>query len=271
MKETSNSENATQLDRLQAAETVARKAYDALQDHPSPRQEVPAPEGKIGVLTAADLLIDETIVQQLESEFPRDNVLTEERGYVCNSSESGTWIIDPLDGSKEFKMEIPECGICIGYFDDNCNQFGVVVNPVDGTYISSGSLVAPEWRTTELSEAKISVSRSEVKRGWWDDFGLDVEGVGSIAWKICQVALGQYDATITYTPKNIWDVSAAIAIAEAAGCVVTDGKGEPLKYDIESPLITSGIIVSSPRIADALIEHATPWIANRPSDQMDAR
>ncbi len=252
--------------------------WQKLKQHPNPRREMPPVAGKTGIVTEADMLIDREIIRMLETYFVEDGILTEESGYNPPRSGRTIWVIDPLDGSKEYHNKIAECCICVARINQQTN-LAIAVNPISGEYMYADGL-GTAWHENgqmhtsnciNLDEANITVSRSEHSRGWWDDFGLQTVPMGSIAWKIIQVAAGNSDATITYTPKNIWDVAAAIYIAESAGCIVTDALGRPLVLDPLQPLIQQGIIVAAPGIAKALIDHTAPWVGSRPRSQMDAR
>lgn len=241
----------------------------------APRQQAAAPADKVGLLTEADLAIDRHLRSVLAHLAPQDAILTEESGVTGAAGASCTWVIDPLDGTKEFAAGIPECAIVVAHFRPQL-ALGIVQNLLTGemAWAESGGARSDNLRPsacTDLAQARITVSRSEHKRGWWQDFGIPTLPVGSIAWKVAQVALGHSDATITYTPKSTWDVAGAIYLAHAAGCVVTDGSGAPLSLKAQVVELNQGIIVAVPGIADALIAHAVPWIARRPASQMDAR
>lgn len=241
----------------------------------SPRELAQAPADKVGLLTAADLAIDQHLRSALAQLAPDDGILTEESGITGGSHTDCTWVIDPLDGTKEFAASIPECAIVVAHFRPEL-ALGIVQNLLthELAWAEAGSARSDNLHAselTDLSRARITVSRSEHKRGWWSDFGLPTLPVGSIAWKIAQVALGQAEATITYTPKSVWDVAGAIFLAQTAGCVITDGAGRPLALNPRSIELKHGIIVASPGIAAELIAHTVPWIARRPANQMDAR
>lgn len=257
--------------------STVRQIVAVLSEQRNATADADRPDGKIGVLTKGDLLAEQMLVAAIQADFPDDHILTEESGMLPGTSDR-TWIFDPMDGSKEFRLKIPECCICAVLHDPD-PLLAVVMNPYNqdqftavqnrGAALNGVPLEVP--LRTELQGSRIIVSGSELKRGWWDSFPLPVEAVGSIAWKIVEVAAGRADATITYTPKYIWDVAAAVLIAREAGCIVTDGKGQPVELKANTDKLTAGLIVSAPGIAEELANLSVPWIADRPSNQMDAR
>jgi len=155
---------------------------------------------------------------------------------------SRTWIVDPLDGTKEFVQGIPEWCVSIGLVEDTRPVAGGILVPTRGLTII-GSLetgvrvndVPANVRPHEtLDGITVLASRSEVKRGQWQRFSnapFAVQPMGSVAYKMGLVAAGLADATWTLVPKNEWDVAAGAALVHAAGGTVWRPDGEPLRFN----------------------------------------
>ncbi|HTU47741.1 MAG TPA: 3'(2'),5'-bisphosphate nucleotidase CysQ [Bryobacteraceae bacterium] len=138
------------------------------------------------------------------------------------------WIVDPLDGTREFAAGIPEWCISVGLVEDGRVIAGGIRNPAtDETFLGSietGLIYngnrARCSQTKGLSSATVLASRSEVKRGEWRQFEncpFAVKAMGSVAYKLALVAAGVADATWTLCPKHEWDVAAGVALIESAG------------------------------------------------------
>lgn len=141
------------------------------------------------------------------------------------------WIVDPLDGTKEFVAGIPEWCISIAMVEDGRAIAGGICNPATKetflgsreTGITYNGCGAQASRKNSLEGAMVLASRSEVRRGDWacfDDSPFIFRPMGSVAYKMALIASGLADATWTLTPKNEWDIAAGVALVEAAGGVV---------------------------------------------------
>jgi len=179
------------------------------------------------------------------------------------------WVVDPLDGTREFVEGIPEWCISIGLVERGQAVAGGIFNPITNEKIigSIGGGVTYNGEPVHASHkgsldgALVLGSRSEAKRGEWKRFeGLPfrVRNIGSVAYKLGLVAAGKADATWTLVPKNEWDVAAGTALVLAAGGFVRRLEGEPPKFNNRSPLMT-GLIAGGPNLRreiDSLLDGA---------------
>jgi len=207
-------------------------------------------------LTVADTEADEVIKRIALGAFPDDGWLSEEtRDSPERLGKSRVWIVDPLDGTKEFVAHIPEFCVCVALVVDGVVMVGVCYNPVEdllfaarrggGTTLNGRAVnCTPK---TELDGATILASRSEDKRGEWDDYKplMNVTPTGSVAYKFALISAGRADATFSLTPKNEWDICAGTMLVEEAGGVVTDRFGKPLTFNNEKTLLPGLIAASS--------------------------
>jgi len=149
---------------------------------------------------------------------------------------------------------IPEWCISVAMVENGRAVAGGICNPATGqAFLGSletgvtynGQPAEPSARAS-LDGAVVLASRSEVKRGEWEQFrgrGFEIRQMGSVAYKLAMVSAGRADATWTLTPKNEWDVAAGVALIEAAGGFGS-GLGEsPLVFNNRSPLM-AGLVAS---------------------------
>jgi myo-inositol-1(or 4)-monophosphatase len=214
-------------------------------------------------VTAADLAINKVLLEMLVEDG--DGWLSEE---TLDSPErlekSRVWIVDPVDGTKEFVEGIDEWCISIGLAIDGKVVAGGICNPAtDELFLGSietpvtlnGSEVRVTQRT-DLQDATVLASRSELKRGEWERFKsgpLSTIPMGSVAYKLARVSAGLDDATFTLVPKNEWDIAAGIALVQAAGGKVVDKEGKPFTFNNRKTLVT-GMIACGGNMFDNLME-----------------
>ena len=212
-------------------------------------------------VTEADLALDKVLHKELLR--AGEGWLSEESvDDASRLSKSRVWVVDPLDGTREFVAGIPEFCVSIGVVEDGRAVAGGICNPATGETVMgaidcgvtyNGEPVTASQRKI-LSGAVILASRSEIKRGEWRQFsgeGLEITAVGSVAYKLALVAAGRADATFTLTPKNEWDVIAGAALVEsAAGFVATLDKAK-VTGNRRNPRI-AGLMACGPFLKDEL-------------------
>jgi myo-inositol-1(or 4)-monophosphatase len=228
-------------------------------------------EYKIGhdPVTEADRALDAVLRQEL---------LREGEGWLSEESvddpirlqRSRVWVVDPLDGTREFVKGIPEFCVSIGYVQDGRPVAGGIYNPAtDETFLGSidsgvlynGKPSQPSQRKS-LDGALVLASRSEVKRGEWKAFenlNLNIRPMGSVAYKLALVAAGLADVTFTLTPKNEWDVVAGAALVQSAGGFVSTLEKTDLIANRRDPLL-SGLLACGPFLKDELLALISPHV-----------
>jgi myo-inositol-1(or 4)-monophosphatase len=228
-------------------------------------------KSKDNPVTQADLDADELIRGALQSSYPEDGLLTEEsRDDGLRLERSRTWIVDPIDGTREFSKGIPEFAVSIALVVGGEPVVGVVHNPIEeftawaqlggGTFKSRGdSIKAQRCRVTgceTLADARVLGSRSEDKRGMIDpyrDWFGELVTMGSIAWKLALIATGAADFNLSLKPKNEWDVCAGDLLVREAGGRYLDLAGEPLQYNRPDPLREEPMISGSPALIEEFL------------------
>ncbi len=233
---------------LEVAVEAARKAALAIRAiHDQDDFAVQMKSDGRGPLTEADLAANRILIATLTAAFPEDGLLSEEsRDDGARLGKRRVWIIDPLDGTREFTLRVPEFVVSVGLVVDGAPTLGVLCNPLTGE-LFTGIVGQGAWydgapaHTTDrdsLDGARLLVSRSEHGKGWFDAYKdrTTLEPMGSVAYKLGLVGVGRADATFTPKPRNEWDLAAGVAIVLAGGGRATDGTGQPYRFNQADPL-----------------------------------
>ncbi len=222
-------------------------------------------KSKDNPVTLADLESDRHIRAGLAAAFPDDAILSEET--VDDASRlacSRVWIVDPMDGTKEFTQGIPEYAVSIALVENGEPVVGVVENPAARTVVwgqRGGGAFRDGERVhvssaTSLEEVVVIASRSEIRRGEFDRFEgwfKEIRPVGSIAWKLACVASGEGDFNLSVAPKNEWDVCAGDLLVREAGGAYLDFERATRRYNQEKTLIDAGMVAGSDALIDAFL------------------
>jgi myo-inositol-1(or 4)-monophosphatase len=220
-------------------------------------------------VTEADRAIDAVL---------RQNLLRDGEGWLSEESvdnftrldKKHVWVVDPLDGTREFVKGIPEFCVSIGFVEDGHPVAGGIYNPatdeafvgsIDAGVLYNGRPAHASARAS-LAGALVLASRSEVKRGEWRAFEngpLRIHAMGSVAYKLARVSAGLADVTFTLTPKNEWDVAAGAALVLSSGGFVTTLENKPFRANNRNPLL-SGLIASGPHLRTELLAMLQPHI-----------
>ena len=206
-------------------------------------------KGDESPLTAADKGAHEVIVQALAGLTPDIPVLSEESGPEVMGLRHGWsryWLVDPLDGTKEFVSRNGEFTVNIALIEDGKPLWGLVYAPVlDRLWYGGKGMGA--WRVAdgkreaiqtlphqEGSPWRVVGSRNHLSRETLDylaPFGdIELVSMGS-SLKFCIIAEGGAELYPRLAPTCEWDTAAAQAVLEGAGGSVTRLDGSPLAYN----------------------------------------
>jgi len=256
---------------LKVAQDAAYAAGQVLLSYYSSRYEV-YEKVKDNPVTTADLKANELLHKTLLGAFPDAGWLSEESAdNPDRMKKEWLWVVDPLDGTKEFIEGVDEFAVSIGLVHEHRPVLAVTYNPPanirvhcikgSGTFANDAPVNVTRRKT--LAGATVLSSRSETKRGLFDPFKdiLDVRPTGSVAHKLAQMASGQGDITFSLVPKNEWDICAGVLLAEEAGATVTDLGGNPFLFNQENTLRNGVVAASDLLYADLfeLIRSKTQW------------
>ena len=220
-------------------------------------------KGDNSPLTEADLAAHDIIIEMLQ-DLDNTPVVSEE-GRVGNPANSDTcWLVDPLDGTKEFIKRNGMFTVNIALMKRKKNRwkpiFGVVHAPVTKTTWFGGTMLPSERRGPDgsgLIMVKPSNKNSPVRlvasgshRGSNDEEfakklgNYDLVRMGS-SLKACIVAEGNADLYPRFGPTSCWDIAAAHAVILGAGGSVLGPKGYTLDYDVIDKILNPHFIVTS--------------------------
>ena len=222
-------------------------------------------------LTEADTEVNDALRKSLPR--PGEGWLSEESADdLERRSRTRVWIVDPLDGTREFVEGIPEWCVSVGLVESGRAVAGGIFSPSTGRTIlgslETGVSLNGQPCTTRpvevLEGVEVLASRSETKRGEWKRFDsapFGIRPMGSVAYKMGLVAAGLADATWTLLPKHEWDVAAGTALVEAAGGEVRLPDGSPPVFNQEKPLF--GGLLAAPR---GMTEVILRYLREHPAD-----
>jgi len=211
-------------------------------------------------LTQADLASHNCIVAGLKQLTPDIPIISEEEGLPAFEERrqwQRYWLIDPLDGTKEFVNRNGEFTVNIALIDSHRPVFGVVYVPVqDKTYLGcdghgaelrEGGSVLP-IRVAAASGTPVRIVGSRSHRGSSLDTFLERLGetdmipMGS-SLKFCVIAEGRADIYPRLGPTSEWDTAAAQAVVEQAGGKVLELDGRPLSYNAKDDILNPWFVV----------------------------
>lgn len=243
-------DRARDLRRIALALSAARSVFRGS----TPEQRVATAKASGDPVTEVEKLVNSTLQATLCRKG--DGWLSEETADDPARLSCGrVWIVDPIDGTREFVEGIPEFAVSVGLAVEGRAVAGGVFNPAtDEMFLGAegmgvtlnGEPTTPSARGS-LDGAVVLASRSELKRGEWSRFSpapFNVRPLGSAAYKLARVAAGQADATWSVVPKNEWDIAGGIALLLAAGGRAVALDGAPLRFNSPNPLL-SGFIAST--------------------------
>ncbi len=214
-------------------------------------------------VTAADLESDRAIAEKLRAAFPDDALLSEEPvADPARTENARVWIVDPMDGTKEFTKRIPEFCVSIALCENGEPVVGVIQNPLAGVAVwaSRGGGCFRDGEPVRVSSvsalgnAVMIASRTEISRDKFaahDGWFKEIKPVGSIAWKLACVACGDGDLNVSLAPKNEWDVCAGDVLVRVAGGVYVAFDGSQRVYNQSDPLIETFMAAGPPVLVDA--------------------
>ena len=255
---------------------AARMAGNIINDVYQTKYTIDYKRGDNSPVTVADRKANQKIHEIVRESFPEYGWLSEET--VDSKDRLGArrvWIVDPMDGTMEFINRIPEFSVSIGLIEGSFPILGVVYNPRseelfwairgEGTWCNGRRIQVPT--TTRLKEAKILSSRSETKRGEWNEFRelFTAQPMGSIAYKLACIAKGKADGSFTLVPKNEWDICAGTILVQEAGGQVTTLKDTPILFNQPKTLL-QGLVASNGHLHSELMTLITPRLKDRHYD-----
>lgn len=208
-------------------------------------------------VTAADIAAHQIIVQGLMALTPGIPVLSEEDppSWDIRQHWQRYWLVDPLDGTKEFIKRNGEFTVNIALIEEGKPVLGVVYAPVlnvmygaaDGKAWKEESGIRKPIQVRDARPPLVVISRShsdDELQEYLQQLGEhQTTSIGS-SLKFCLVAEGQAQLYPRFGPTNVWDTAAGHAVAAAAGAHVHDWQGKTLDYTPRESFLNPGFRVS---------------------------
>jgi myo-inositol-1(or 4)-monophosphatase len=212
-------------------------------------------------VTEADTAVNAVLRKELQRDG--EGWLSEETpDDLARLDRSRLWVVDPLDGTREFVEGVGEFCVSIALVERGCPVAGGIFNPVTEEFFLGSAAAGVTYngkpakasQRSTLAGATILASRSETKRGEWKRFAeaeFKVRPMGSVAYKLALVSAGLADATFTLTPKHEWDIAGGVALVESAGGAALTLETTPVRFNNRSVLV-SGLLACGPFLKDPL-------------------
>jgi len=225
---------------------------------------------------AGDAAAQDLLSRRLAEQRPGDQVLSEEAADpAARVTADRVWIVDPLDGTREFaEPGRTDWAVHVALWDRSANGLvaGAVALPALGAcYATDVPPVLPPRRPGE--RLRIAVSRSRppaLVAGLADRLGADLVAMGSAGVKCAAVWRGEVDLYVHAGGQYEWDSAAPVAVARAAGLHASRIDGSELEYNRPDPLLPD-LVVCRGDLADQVLA-AIAGLADRPAEgRADAR
>ena len=205
-------------------------------------------------VTTADLKADSILRKGLTEAFPGTGWLSEEtRDDYSRLDKKMVWVVDPIDGTKEFVSGIPEYAVSVALVEHGLPILATVYNPAtkellaaargQGAWLNGKAINAEHAISTK---PVLLASRSEIQRGEFEPFEpfARIRPCGSIAYKLALVAAGMADATFSLGPKNEWDIAAGVLLVSESGGNANNLNGKPFIFNQRTTLV-DGIVAAT--------------------------
>ena len=213
-------------------------------------------KGRSDIVTDVDVEVENLVLGKLKYEYPDFSVLAEESAPIQTNSEY-TWVIDPIDGTRNYAEGIPHFCILVALAKGSDVELGITYDPITeelftaqkgmGAFLN-GDLISVTNKE-EISECLLGFDLGYVDqkagtaldmiRSLWPGF-QSMRLMGSAGLGMAYASAGRLDLYFHHS-LSPWDMAAGLILAREAGGAVVDRQGNPAN------LFTPSVIVSSPR------------------------
>lgn len=228
---------------------------------------------KFDFVTTADIESEKYILSRLKKEFPKDSILSEEKGNATTNNSENIWMVDPLDGTKNFKNGGIGYAVMIGLCKNGEPVLGVVYIPATSVLLyaekGKGAYIRMNGIDDRLHVSKIKhmkdaklitrIASGDVREEDKLYEFLDVKEripESSVGIKLGLIAKSEADFHISSNSKTSkWDTCAPQIILEEAGGHITDINGKPLDYNQKDSLWKVSFIASNKLLHPEIIKN----------------
>ena len=215
---------------------------------------------------AGDRAAHELLMDLLRQHRPDDAVLSEEgKDDKARLSAKRVWIVDPLDGTREFS-EPPrdDWAVHVALWEDGDLVAGAVAQPGLGTTFSTGEPPVVPPRTSDRPRIAVSRTRPpEFVKALAEEIDAELVPMGSAGAKVISVARDVTDAYVHAGGQYEWDSAAPVAVARSAGLHTSRADGAPLEYNQDDVLLPD-LLVCRPELAGQITTFVQRYWAENP-------
>lgn len=222
-------------------------------------------------VTVADREANDFIVEELRRLFPEDAILSEEMADTGDRlTQRRVWMIDPMDGTREFIEHRPDFAVQIGLIVDGTPTLGVVYQPITDklffaergrqAFLENGGNTTRLHVSKESTSSQMAIVLSRSHRSGRVDLIAQEFGIrhslrmGGVGLKVGLICEGQAHLYLHLGNKtHVWDTCAPEAILTEAGGRMTDAFGDPLQYTRAEVTNPHGVIASTGLIHDRVL------------------
>ncbi len=236
---------------LKGYNAVNRQIWDKSHNHP---------------VTQTDIDVNDYLQNRLIQARPDYGWLSEETKddksrHQCRRS----FVVDPIDGTRAFIDRTPHFAISVAVIENGLPIVAALYNPLKDEFYTAIKAKGAALNGTPIKVSPCNAIKNcrmigyprKFRRLGWPPMNVSV--VNSMAYRMCLVASGAYDATIAFTPKSDWDLAAAVLIISEAGGITTTITGAPIRFDDEKTS-NLGVICAGPNLQPLLLEQIKPLI-----------
>ena len=212
-------------------------------------------------VTQADLAAEKVIINGLK-EFNYGILSEETLDDVSRFENNRVWVIDPLDGTKDFIQQTGEFSFIVGLVEDGKPVMGVVYQPTEEKiyYAVKGQGAFLETKDGKVSQLRVSgvdnmtkmkmfISRNHLmthEQKFIDKFEIETITCGSAGVKICRLTEQDADIYVNSSDRTgEWDICAGDIIIQEAGGMITDLDGKEFTYNRDNSINKNGFLVSN--------------------------
>jgi len=208
---------------------------------------------------AGDKRSHDFLMAALTAERPADVVLSEEGSDdPARLTARRVWIVDPLDGTREFsELGREDWAVHVALWQDGALVAGAVALPAQGVTLATPHVAAPP---SAPAKPRVVVSRTRppaIALAVRDALGGELVEMGSAGAKVASVVQGLSDVYVHAGGQYEWDSAAPVAVARAAGLHTSRLDGAPLMYNQTDTLLPD-LIVCRPEYAEAVLRVSAP-------------
>jgi 3'(2'), 5'-bisphosphate nucleotidase len=201
-----------------------------------------------------DRIANRILCDAIGSERPDDALLSEEeKDSADRLSASRVWIVDPLDGTREYAQGRDDWAVHVALAVDGVAVIGAVGLPARGLILSSGAppVAAPAGHPPRMLVSRTRPAEEALRVA--AALGADIVPMGSAGAKAMAVVLGEADIYLHTGGQYEWDNAAPVAVAVAAGLHVSRVDGSAIRYNAANPYLPD-LLICRPEWRDRVFQ-----------------